>query len=227
VAAVVPRLSASRDTIVVGAPRHRISRLRLGQAYVFTRPRSGWSGTRHEAAILRSSYRIGGSGYSVGVSDDTVVVGTGGADSAGPTGTAFLYVRPAAGWHGTRTETARLMTQSHPTADTCGIPPDDSALQSYGYSVAISGDRVVATAGSGSSGGHAFLGKGCVFTKPPSGWAGKITQATTLTPSRGVGRDLFGTSSTQSVAVSGDTIVISSAQHKVGSRRAAGTAFVY
>lgn len=220
-------LSVSGDTVVVGAFQHRISRLRLGGAYVFTRPHSGWSGTRHEAAVLRSSYRIGGSGYSVGVSGDTIVVGTGAADNIGPTGTAFVYVRPAAGWHGTRTQSARLMATAHPVAGTCGIPPDDDALQAYGYAVAISGDRVVVTAGSSSSGGHHFLGKACVFAKPPSGWAGKITDATTLTPSTGVGRDLFGTSSPQSASASGDTVVISSAQHKVRSRRGAGAAFVY
>jgi hypothetical protein len=40
--------------------------------------------------------------------------------------------------------------------------------------IAVSGDRVVATAAPYGINGHHVLGKACVFTKPAAGWAAVV-----------------------------------------------------
>ena len=67
-------------------------------------------------------------GLSVAISGETVVVGALYAAS-GNTGGAYVYVKPAGGW-GNMTQTALL------------IPSDGTYCDSFGTSVAISGDTV-------------------------------------------------------------------------------------
>ena len=221
-------LAASGHTVVVGARQHRISRLQLGQAYVFTRPRSGWSGTRHQDARLRASHRIGAFADSVAISGRTIVAGPGSPESSGLIGDALVFTRPAGGWHGTHKETARLRTPARATSTTCGVGGEYGAVQDYGTSIAVSGDMVVVGAGPYAIGHHHFSGKVCVFAKPASGWAGTITQATTLTPSDGREGDLFASVGVPTaVAVSGRTIVAGAPFHTVRGHRDAGKAYVF
>jgi hypothetical protein len=220
-------VAISGDTVAVSARQHRISRLRLGQAYVFTRPRSGWAGTRHETARLRSPRRIGAFGTSVGVSDRTVVVGEGLPDYSGPFGDAWVFVRPDAGWRSTRTATATLRTPDHATAATCGVKGESGAPQGYGSSIAISGGMVVVSAAPYGGSGPDFKGKACVFTRPASGWSGTITKATTLTPSGGRPRDLFASAGATQLAVSGHTVVAGAPLETYKGHKGAGRAYVY
>jgi FG-GAP repeat protein len=210
-------------TVAVAAPQHRISRLLVGQAYVFV-PRGSWRSTRSETAKLRTSLHVGGSGVSVAASRDIVAVGSGQADNSGRYGQAFVYQRPAAGWSGTRMETARLRVPERAAAGTCGVPGEVGAAQSFGKAIAISGDRIVAGAGPHGIEGHHFLGKACVFTKPATGWAGTLTEAATLTPAGGAEGDLFASAgSPTAVAVSGATIVAGAPLRHKGK----GQAYVY
>jgi hypothetical protein len=220
-------VAMSGDTIAVGARYHRISKLRLGQGYVFTKPRSGWAGTRHETATLRSPRRIGGFGTSVAVSERTIVVGEGLPDYKGLFGDAWVFVRPPGGWRSTRAATATLRTPSHATAATCGVKDEFGADQGYGDSVAISGGTVVVAANPYGGSGHQFFGKACVFTRPASGWSGTITRATTLVPSGGRPRDLFASSGSPSLAVAGHTIVAGAALETYRGHKGAGRSYVY
>jgi len=82
-----------------------------------------------------------------------------------------------------------------------GLTPSDGASSdAFGYSVAISGNTVVAGAPAYGTGG---AGKAYVYVKPASGWV-NATQIAELTPSDGVPGLSFG----GSVAISGNTIVI-------------------
>ena len=115
------------------------------------------------------------------VSGDTVVVGvfpgsTIGADSG--QGSAYVFVKPAGGWAGALTETAKLTASD-------GAVDDD-----FGIAVAVSGDTVVV----GASRGPAFAatpsqGSAYVFVKPAGGWAGRSPKTAKLTASDGAAGD--------------------------------------
>jgi hypothetical protein len=136
-----------------------------------------------------------------------------------------VYVRPGSGWPGTHEPTATLKVPHRPTDTSCGVPGDPGASSDFGFSLAISGDTIVASASAHGVDGRDFQGKVCVFTKPPSGWSGTVTQATTLTASDSASGDLFGTGSRSSVAVSGTTVVAGAADHRNRSRF--GQAYVW
>ena len=70
-------------------------------------------------------------GVSVSISGDTVVVGANGDDDNGDTsGSAYVFVKPSAGWSN-MTQTAKLTASD-------GVEGDY-----FGYSVSVSGDTVV------------------------------------------------------------------------------------
>ena len=181
-------VAISGGTIVVGAKDAAVGGVEpfAGAAYVFVKPPGGWAGTVAEAAKLIPSDSFSNMmfGFTVSVSGDTAVVGTWLED------TAYVYVKPAAGWAGTLTESARL------------TPSTANASGDQVHSVAIDGDTVVygeTTAGSVQQ------GSAWIFLKPSGGWAGNIADSAHLTPSVGASEDEFGFS----VAVSGNTAVVS------------------
>ncbi|MGH8575774.1 MAG: hypothetical protein ACREXJ_02430 [Gammaproteobacteria bacterium] len=179
------------DTLVVGAPFKDIDgRSGAGAAYVFLRPAGGFAGALQENARLTAS--DGGIsrffGGSVAVSGDTIVVGVGNFDSA-----AYVFVKPAGGWAGQRTEDAKLI-------------PSGGGISSvlFHEGVAVSGDTVVVGAAFTDIGGHFDQGAAFVFVKPPAGWAGTLPENAMLSASDGAVNVVFGFS----VAVSRDTVVI-------------------
>ena len=149
-----------------------------------------------EQAKLTASDGAGSNffGFSLAVSGDTVVVGAPGAFrflNSRP-GAAYVFVKPAGGWAGTITETAKLI------ASDAGL--DDG----FGVSAAVSGDTVVLGAFEDEIGGNEEQGSAYVFVKPPSGWAGLLTENAKLTASDGTRGHQFGVS----VAAGSDTVVV-------------------
>jgi uncharacterized protein (DUF2345 family) len=139
-------------------------------------------------------------GYSVAISGDTIVAGT--PYHNGDRGAVYVFVKPASGWANATTQTAFLTAS------------DSAAGDFLGYSVAVSGDTIVA----GAPRRHSNAGAGYVFVKPPGGWVNS-TQTAELTPS-----DVASTSVlADSVAVSGDTVVIGLPGYSSGQ----GAAYVY
>lgn len=120
---------------------------------VFVEPAGGWSGTIAQSARLMAS--DGGTLYSAVIAGDTVVVN--GREPPNGQGVAYVFVKPAGGWSGTVTETAKL---------------SDRNGSSIGR-VATDGQTVVAAAGS----------HGDVFVRPQGGWTGSLTQQVTLNTS--------------------------------------------
>jgi hypothetical protein len=177
-------VAVSSDTIVVGAYGDD----NKGSAYVFVKPSGGWSGTLTETAKLVASDGAASDlfGYAVGISDDTVVVGTPGK------GSTYIFVKPGSGWSGLLTQTAKL------------VASDGAANDFFGTSVALSNDTVIVGADGDNFVGNADRGSAYVFVKPGGGWSGILTQTTKLVASDGAANDFFGTSA----RISHDTIVV-------------------
>jgi len=191
----------SGATIVAGAPFH-LGQTGPGEAYVFTRPRTGWT-TATETAILTRSPQ--GSfdefGWSVGISNDTVVVGANQAvGQNNGQGAVDVFVKPPGGWV-RNTETAELLS---PVA----------SVQHFGQSVGIFGSQVVV--GCFSSNSLVF-----VFEKPANGWKSTSQAAAQLKVRNG--NSDFGFS----VATGASTIVSGAPFTTVAGQADQGAAFVF
>jgi hypothetical protein len=208
-------VAVSGSTVVAGA-RYFVGGHAQGAAFVFTEPGGGWSGTRTQAAVLTASdpNLAGGDGLgvSVGVSGNTVVAGAYnhkvGAESG--QGAAYVFAMPVDGWKD-MTQTAELTTSE---------PGEGNAL---GFSVAISGNTIVAGAPSHQVGQDDDQGIAYLFTEPAGGWV-NMGQSGELTASDGTPSDNLG----YSVAISGSTIVAGAYRHIAGSDTANhGAAYVF
>jgi uncharacterized repeat protein (TIGR01451 family) len=185
-------VAVSGDTIVVTAPFNNGA----GVAYVFVRP--AWGATLTEnARLIASDIPVSGSqerfGQSVAMSGDTIVVGAGFADvgANADQGSAYVFMKPTAGWSGTLTESAKLTAS------------DGAAFDIFGVSVAIDGDTIVVGADGNDVGANPNQGSAYVFVKPASGWSGALTENARLAASDGGRFDFLGAA----VAIHGDTIV--------------------
>ncbi|MGQ0594949.1 MAG: FG-GAP repeat protein [Gammaproteobacteria bacterium] len=179
-------VAVSADTIVVG---------NLESAYVFVKPPGGWAGqlTQEDAKLIPSN---GGTSFAffdegVAVSGDTVVVGGAFNDVGGNSnqGSAFVFVKPPAGWAGTLRENA-VLTAS-----------DGAADDRFGFSVAVSHDTIVIGAPTGTV-GDSNQGAAYVFVEPTGGWLGQLMENAKL-----ITTDASTTFFGFSVDVSGDTVV--------------------
>ena len=214
-------VAVSGDTVVVGAileasnatgvdgDQTNNSALESGAAYVFVRNGSTWS----QQAYLKASNTGAGDlfGLAVAVSGDTVVVGAIYEDSnatgvdgdqtnnANPSsGAAYVFVRNGSAWS----------QQAYLKASSIGG-------DTFGYSVAVSGDTVVVGARFEDSNATGVNGDQTNNSAPSSGAAyvfvrngGTWSQQAYLKASNTDVLDYFGIS----VAVSGDTVVVGAYQ---------------
>ena len=98
-------------------------------AYVFVAQAGGWANMTQTAKLTA----VGGAafdwfGYSVAISGNVVVVGA--SDASSFQGTAYLYVKPTAGWKTTSKYQAKL------------VAADGAAQDYFGSAVAIAGGAV-------------------------------------------------------------------------------------
>ena len=194
-------VAISGDTAVVGAYLDDTpAGTNAGSAYVFVRSAGTWAQQQKLAASDAATSDF--FGISVAVSGDTAVVGAylddtpAGIDS----GSAYVFVRSAGTW---------AQQQKLTAADT-------AANDSFGVSVAVSGDTAVVGAylddtPAGTNAGSAF-----VFVRSAGTWA----QQQKLTAADTAAVDNFG----MSVAVSGDTAVVGA---HLGGGTNAGSAYVF
>ncbi len=166
------------NTVVVGS-----SSSPAGYAYVFVKPPAGWTDMT-PTATLTSTNGDNYFGDSVCVSGSTIVV----ADPAFFTspGQAYVYVQPPGGWRN-MTQTAELTSS------------DGMDLDSFGYSVSISGSTVVV----GAPQGEFTTGKAYVFVQPSTGWV-DMTQTAELTASDAPEDSGFG----WSVSIDGPNVLV-------------------
>jgi hypothetical protein len=201
------------DTVVAGARRSDIGGdIDQGAAYIFVKPAGGWADMTQTAKLTASDGAANDYfGSSVTISGDTVVVGADFND-VGPNadqGAAYVFVKPAGGW-ADMTQTAKLTTS------------DGAAEDSFGCSVAVSGDTMVVGAEFADFGAIENQGLAYVFMKPAGGWA-DMTQTCILRPLHGAAEDYFGSS----ISVNGDTVVVGAYGEDVGANELQGSAYVF
>jgi len=145
-------------------------------------------------------------GDAVAVSGNTIVAGA--RFHRAHQGAAYVFTMPASGW-ANATQSAELTAS------------DGASGDELGYSVATSGNTIVAGAPEHKVGANEEQGAAYVFTMPASGWA-NATQSAELTASDGAEGDKLG----YSVAVSANTIVAGAPEHNVGANEEQGAAYM-
>jgi len=143
-------VSISGDYALIGAWHHDVGgNSDQGQAYIFHRTGSAWS----EQAILAAApgYADDEFGVSVSISGDYAIVGAHHHDSCEHSnqGKAYVFHRVGSTW----TEDGSLIASDGATDDT------------FGYSVAISGDYVIVGARYHDIGGNLSQGKAYIYNR--------------------------------------------------------------
>jgi len=144
-------VALSGDTLAVGASRDEVgANTAQGSAYVFTRGGAAWALQQKLTANDGASGDF--FGFSVALSGDTVVVGAEGGDigANGNQGAAYVFARGGTDWTQQRKLTAS----------------DGAAGDSFGFSVALSGDTVLAGALNDAIGANTNQGAAYVFVCP-------------------------------------------------------------
>ena len=197
-------VAISGDTAVVGCPIDRVGADDAqGSAYVFVRSGATWSQQARLTAGDGAANDYFGS--SVAISGDTVVIGAS-SDSIGASsgqGSAYVFTRSGASW---------IYQQKL-------VAAGGSAYDSFGCSVAISGDIVAIGAYRDDVGTDENQGSAYVFVRSGTVW----TQQQQLTAIDGSADDRFG----YSVAISGETVAVGADEDDIGIRVDTGSAYVF
>lgn len=196
------------DTVVVGATQ--LNSGSKGAAYVYVKPAAGWASTSAFDAKLTAFDGATGDGFgaALAISDDTIVIGAFNASiGAGRRGALYVFEMPASGWATSSAYEARLTVSGGGVGD------------SFGSSVALSGDTLIA----GAPGAESGRGAAFVFVKPVSGWISTSSFAAKLTASDGQFGDGYG----QTTAISEDAAAVGAPFARVGANAAQGAVYVF
>jgi len=174
-----------------------------GKAYIYNLYSANWSLMSQQAKIQASDLQADDQfGYSVAIYGNTAVVGARLEDTGGSNdGSAYIFTRSGTTW----TQQQKIQAS------------DRQASDSFGHSVAISGDTVVVGAVYEDTGG-AGAGAAYIFTRSGTTW----TQQQKIQASDKQANDYFG----YSVAISGDTVVVGASWEDTGGQQA-GAAYVF
>lgn len=204
------------NTIAVGAPGVSSgTNNRQGEVFTFTKPAGGWSRAHHPTGQLFPSDRTSGDlfGAAIAGSGNTFVVGapTHVVGQHRQQGAAYVFARPAGGWKRHTVQRAEL-TASDGLADTL-----------LGYSVAISGNNVVAGAPFVRVGSTVNAGAAYLFTKPRTGGWRNEGDAAKFTIRHPAASQYLGSS----VAVTGSTVAVGAPHTTVGRNEDQGASYVF
>lgn len=191
-------VAVSGSTIIVGARSDGIgANFFQGSVYVFNRHGESWVETQKLTGS--NGRRFDQFGWSVGISDSTVVVG---ATASSFQGSAYVFHRRGGEW----VEEQKLIASDGRTSD------------EFGWSVAVSGSTVVVSAISTNQ--FELQGAAYVFIRRGGNWV----EEQKLDASDGMEFDEFG----YSVAISGSTIVVSApGDDAADGSPAQGSAYVF
>ena len=196
-------VAVSGATVLVGCSEDSRPELDTGSAYVFANDGSGWT-QRQKLVATDQDARLDAFGTSAAVDGTTVVVGAPNDDLAGlDAGTAYVFVR----------NQGEVTLQQKLTA------PNASAGDQFGTAVAVFGDTLVVGAFRDDTVQGNDAGSAYVFTRSGSVW--NLQQQ--LTASDGAAGDYFG----QSVALSGETVVVGAWGADIGGSSSVGAAYVF
>jgi FG-GAP repeat protein/putative Ig domain-containing protein len=198
------RVAISGETLVVGARLDDgAAGSDQGSAYVFVSSGGVWS----QQQKLETSDAAGGDlfGVSLAISGNTIVVGAQGDDgTAGDAqGSAYVFVRSGGVWS---------QQQKLEAADA-------AAFDLFGVSVAISGNTIVVGASLDDGTAGDAQGSAYVFARSGGVWS----QQQKLEAADAAGGDNFG----NSVAISGNTIVVGASLDDGTAGDAQGSAYVF
>ncbi|HMX25272.1 MAG TPA: putative Ig domain-containing protein [Blastocatellia bacterium] len=201
------------DTIVVGAYSDTVeANGDQGSAYVFSRNQGGannWGEVKH---LIASDGAAGDrSGNAVAVDGDTIVVGAVWHDVGANynQGSAYVFSRNQGGMN--NWGEVKKLTAS-----------DGAAADTFGLSVAVSGDTIVVGAHQDDVGGNEDQGSAYVFSRN-QGEVNNWGEVKHLIASDGAAPDNFGVS----VAVDGDTIVVGAHLDYAGTNVSQGSAYIF
>ncbi len=197
-------VAISGDTTIVSAPDKTVGgNASQGQAYVYVRTGTVW--TEQQKLIAADGAAPDRFGNSITISGDTVVIGALNKKVGNNLnqGQVYVYVRTGTVW----TEQQKIIASD-------GLNNDN-----FGVAVAISGDLVIVGANAKSVNGQATQGQAYVYVRTGTTWA----EQQKLTASDGVVLDQFGIS----VAISGETAIVSASQKGVGGRALQGQAYAF
>lgn len=153
-------VAISGDTIAIGEPGATVNGNQdQGAAYVFVKPKGGWTNMTETAKLVASDGSASGLfGLSVSTNGNTVFAG---APEPSGVGSAYVFAEPIGGWTN-MTQTAELTAS------------DGTNSNGFGGGISASASTVVV-----SGGGAAY-----VFVEPVGGWV-NTTQTAKLTSSDG------------------------------------------
>jgi hypothetical protein len=176
-------VSLDVDTVVIGAPGNSDNGDWTGSAYVFIRTGTTWT---EQQKLLPSDSAVDDTfGLFVSLDGDTVVIGAPyDDDNEVDSGSAYVFTRTGTTW----TQQAKLLAS------------DGAAGDTFGCSVALSGDLALIGAGLDDDNGN-DSGSAYVFARTGTTW----TQEQKLLPSDGHLGDHFGDTT---VSLKGDTALI-------------------
>nr|WP_321508492.1 IPT/TIG domain-containing protein [uncultured Methanoregula sp.] len=202
----------SNDTVVVGEYYATVGTYaQAGKAYIFQKDQGGlnhWG----QVAVLNATVPAANNyfGQSVGISNDTAIVGAMYAQSTQiQAGKAYVFRKDQGGlnhW-----------------GQVVALNASDPGLRAYfGYSVGISNDTAIVGARSATAGGYTTAGKAYIFRKDQGGlnhW-GQVAALNATVPAAG---NFFG----WSVSLSNDTAVVGENYATVGTYTTAGKAYIF
>ena len=197
-------VALSGDTALVGASYDDVgANSSQGSAYIFVRSGTTWT----QQAQLTASDGAGGDdfGNSVAISGDTALVGAAYDDVVANNnqGSAYVFVRAGTIW----TQQAQLTAL------------DGAVDDNFAFSVTLSGDTALVGALYDDVGANNDQGSAYIFMRRGTTW----DQQAHLTASDGEANDLFG----DSVALSGDTVLMGVGLDDVGANINQGSAYFY
>ncbi len=195
-------VSPDGNTIVVGDESASVkANQQVGAVYVFVKPAGGWTNMSQTATLTASDGHYGTLlGCSVAIVGNTIVAGAKGLQ-AGEQGSAYVFLKPAAGW--------KDMTQTAELTPSDGVPHDY-----FGNIVSMSGNTIVASApGVDNDQGAAY-----VFVKPQGGWV-NMTETAKLVAADGQTGDYM-----QYAAIDGG-LILTGAPHLYNTTPGAGYVF--
>lgn len=201
-------VALSGDRLVVGATEANPNGNRgPGSAYVFRGKGNSW---HLEAKLTAKDARNGDFfGNSVALTGDTIVVGAVFKDAdlgngrITNTGAAYVFESEKDGW------------KQHSLL----VPRDAQSFDQFGQSVAVEGTKIVVGSDGKTTGGYLDAGAAYVFVRQGKEW----NQQTKVIADYVYEGDSFG----QSVALSGDKVIVGANGRDPNSLVQAGEAFVY
>lgn len=162
------------ETVIVASRRHSSQGTWWGKAYVFVKPGGGWSNMTETAQLTYSnSVNDTQFGYSVSISDSTILVGS-------RIKKAFIFEKPLGGW-------------VNATEDAILEPSNPSPANAFAEDLHIYKDEVIIGVPDEAIGSNSFQGKAYIFEKPPGGWT-NINEIAQIWATDGLVASRFGSS---------------------------------